>query len=137
MVAAAASSPQDVAAPVILVADDEEAVRTLLGLALPRLGFRALLAADGDEALRLYQEQAGDIGAALLDVRMPNRDGPATLAALRQLAPDLPCAFMTAHAGAYPIEELLALGATFVLAKPFHLEELGRVLHRLCRQGGG
>jgi len=86
--------------PTVLVADDEEAVRSLLRVALPRLGYRPLLAADGDEALRLYREHAADVRAALLDVRMLGRDGPATLAGLRALSPHLPCAFMTGYAGA-------------------------------------
>src|SRR6516162_5053147 len=85
--------------PTVLVADDEEVVRSLLRAALPRLGFRPLLAADGDEALRLYREHAADVRAALLDVLMPGRDGPATLAALRGLRPSLPCCFMTGDAG--------------------------------------
>ena len=118
--------------PTVLVADDEEAVRSLLRVALPRLGYRPLLAADGDEALRLYREHAADVRAALLDVRMLGRDGPATLAGLRALSPHLPCAFMTGYAGGYRSEDLLALGADCVIAKPFRLEEVGGVLGRLC-----
>src|SRR5690242_12811433 len=119
-------------APTVLVADDEEVIRAVLTAALPRLGFRALVAADGNEALRLYQAHAADVRAALLDVQMPGRDGPATLAALRALAPQLPCAFMTGSMGSYRVEDLTTLGAAAVIAKPFQLDEVARVLRQLC-----
>jgi two-component system response regulator AtoC len=118
--------------PTVLVADDEKAVRSLLSVVLPRLGYHPLLAADGDEALRLYLEHPPDVRAALLDVLMPGRDGPATLAGLRALSPHLPCAFMTGYAWGYRSEDLLALGADCVIAKPWRLDELGGVLGRLC-----
>jgi CheY-like chemotaxis protein len=118
--------------PLILVADDEDGVRSFLSAALPRQGYRALCAADGDEALCLYLEHAGQVRAALLDVRMPGRDGPAALAALRRLSPGLPCAFMTGDPGRYGADDLRAAGVAHVLAKPFSLADLGRVLRELC-----
>jgi CheY-like chemotaxis protein len=132
MPADAAMPEPSPALPVVLVVDDEEVIRILLSAALPRLGFRPLLAADGDEALRLYQAHAAEVRAALLDVLMPGRDGPATLAALRMLAPGLPCAFMSGEMGPYRAEQLTALGAAGVIAKPFQLDELAGVLRRLC-----
>jgi CheY-like chemotaxis protein len=124
------------ATPSVLVADDEPAVRALLRATLPLFGFRALLAADGEEALQLFRAHAADVSAALLDVFMPRRDGPATLAALRALAPGLPCVFMTAYSGDYDVGGLLALGADRVILKPFLLEDLVGILRRLCDRGG-
>jgi CheY-like chemotaxis protein len=135
--AAATPAPPPPSALTVLVADDEETVRTLLSLALPRFGILPLLAADGDEAIRVYQAHAAEVRVALLDVRMPGRDGPATLAALRALTPGLPCVFMTGHAGGYSTDDLRALGAAEVVVKPFQLDELVNLLRRLCAPAGG
>jgi CheY-like chemotaxis protein len=120
--------------PSVLVVEDRADVREMLGLALPRLGLPVWLASSGREAVCLYQEHAPAIGVVLLDVRMPDLDGPATLAALRQLDPAVRAVFMTGHSGPHEAEELLALGAARVLEKPFHsLVELAQVLREVAR----
>ncbi len=105
--------------PEILVVEDEEGVRLLLDLALRHYGFTVRLAACGQEAVELYQRHYQSIALALLDVQMPGLDGPATLAALKTINPDLPCCFMSGHTGKYTTEELLDMGAVHVLPKPF------------------
>jgi DNA-binding response OmpR family regulator len=67
---------------VILVADDDQDILDLVCLALERAGQTTLRAADGDEALRLAQEQIPD--ACVLDVVMPGRTGIEVLEALRR-----------------------------------------------------
>src|SRR5207248_1562218 len=114
--------------PGVLIVDDESAVRTVLEVALRRTGFAAWQAATGREALELYARQREAIDLVLLDVRMPDWDGPQTLAALRRLDPDVRCCFLTGDAGTYTEGELLALGAIMVLDKPFHLDELMEAL---------
>jgi CheY-like chemotaxis protein len=64
---------------------------------------------------------------------MPGWDGPQTLAAIRTINPDVRFCFMTGHAGDYSEEQLLALGASCVLQKPFNLDELVRNLEQLTR----
>ena len=117
--------------PGILVVDDDPHLRHILGLALPRFGFTAWLASGGEEALALYRAHPREVALALLDVVMPGLDGPATLLALRGLAPCLPCCFMTGEAGGHTPAGLLALGARRVFPKPFRLDELAAELWRL------
>ena len=66
---------------------------------------------------------------------MPGLDGPATLLALRELDPSLPCCFMTGETGGQTPADLLALGARCVFLKPFGLDELAAALWGLL--GGG
>ena len=120
--------------PAILVVDDEPLIRELLQLTLEQQGFSVFLAADGREALALYQAQRSTIALVLLDVRMPGLDGPATLTALRRLDPAICACFLTGHAGGYTDEELLERGAVRVFAKPFHSAELGVVLRQVIVQ---
>ena len=116
----------------ILYVDDEEDLRDIAALSLqldPSLDVRT--AASGAEAL----EQARDWRPALilLDVMMPGMDGPATLRAL-QADPatiTIPVAFITAKTHPRHVEDLRALGAKDVLAKPFDPMSLAATARKL------
>jgi two-component system OmpR family response regulator len=116
----------------LLVVDDEEGVRRIVGLAMRGRGFEVWLASGGDEAAALYREHRSAIDLVLLDVQMPGRDGPGTLAALREIDPDVRFCFVTGGAGRYSEEALLALGASRVFWKPFRLTELAQQLKRVA-----
>jgi DNA-binding response OmpR family regulator len=117
--------------------DDDAALRHLLNLALQRQGFRVWLAASGAEAVALFQRERGGIDLALLDVCMPERDGPQTLADLRRLDPDLPCCFMSGHTAQYSHDDLLNLGAARFFDKPFRLDEVTDALATVARARRG
>jgi DNA-binding NtrC family response regulator len=119
----------------VLVVEDDESVRKMLGMALRHHGFGVRLAAGGAEAVELYQRHRATIGVVLLDVQMDVEDGPQTLAALRQLDPAVQCCFMSGNTGRYNAEELYSLGVAAVLQKPFRLEDLARVLEQVVRGG--
>jgi CheY-like chemotaxis protein len=95
-------------------------------------GLPVWVAADGADALELFRLHRQQIGALLLDVRMPRLDGPATLAAIRQIDPQVPCCFMSGFSADLSEEDLLALGAVRVFSKPFRLHEVLKVLEQLC-----
>jgi CheY-like chemotaxis protein len=103
----------------VLVVDDNRASRLFLTTLLPRYGFRVRTAADGEEAVRLYRRHRATVDLVLMDVQMPRLNGPQALAALRSLDPAVRCCLMSADAGDYSPEQLLALGATAFLEKPF------------------
>jgi len=119
----------------VLVVDDEEVLRGLLSIVLRQHGFAVWVAADGDEALELYWQHRESIHVVLLDVRMPERDGPQTLSALREVHPRIRCCFMSGDLGGYTEEALLGMGAATVFRKPFHLAEVARVLLVLASGG--
>jgi DNA-binding NtrC family response regulator len=118
--------------PAVLVVDDEEVVRKMLGVALRLHGFDVRQAAGGEEAVELYRRDGGTIAAVVLDVRMPGMDGPQTLAALRGLDPGVLCCFMSGDTGRYSTEGLLAMGAAHFFAKPFVLAEFVGVLREVA-----
>ena len=119
--------------PGVLIVDDESPVRSLLEVALRKHGFAAWTAANGEQALHLYEPHRSEIDLVLLDVRMPGLDGPQTLAALRRFNPDILCCFMSGDSGTYSVEALLELGAARVFKKPFSLSEIIGVLGQLIR----
>ncbi|MGB0731891.1 MAG: response regulator, partial [Miltoncostaeaceae bacterium] len=79
----------------ILVADDEEAVRTAVRRALTLAGYEVELASDGDEALAMLAERAPD--AVLLDVMMPGVDGIEVCRRLRAVSDATPVLMLTAR----------------------------------------
>ena len=118
--------------PGVLVVDDEHPVRAVVQLGLERNGFEVWLATNGREAVHLYRKHREHIAVVLLDVRMPGLDGPATLDVLRSLNPGVLVCFMSGDTGDYEQEQLRQRGAVHVIVKPFHLDQLAKVLRRLA-----
>lgn len=73
----------------ILVVDDEDMVRDAFAVMLEELGFEALKAASGEEALRIFVELGDSIKLVLLDHHMPRMDGETVLRELRRIRPDV------------------------------------------------
>ena len=104
----------------VLLVDDEPDIRKIGTLALERVGgLEVTQAGSGTEALELAPSVAPDV--TLLDVMMPDLDGPATFAKLRELPAlaDTPIVFLTAKVQKNEVERYLALGAKGVIKKPF------------------
>jgi EAL domain-containing protein (putative c-di-GMP-specific phosphodiesterase class I)/DNA-binding response OmpR family regulator len=110
--------------PVVLIADDQPSIRTLLQRVLEREGFQTILASNGREALDQIHRQ--DVALLLLDVHMPVMDGFETLRAIRtdDRSRTLPVILVTgANAEADRVSGLEA-GADDFLAKPIQIKEL-------------
>jgi CheY-like chemotaxis protein len=115
----------------VLFADDEPDIREIIAVSLQRDPFFAVRGcASGSEALAAAIEWRPDL--ALLDVIMPELDGPGVLAQLRadrRTAP-IPVIFVTARAQRNEREHLRALGAAGVIAKPFDAMGLAAEVRR-------
>lgn len=116
----------------ILIVDDEEDVRRIARLSLVKVGgFEVVEAANGRDALQRAVEQRPD--AILLDVMMPEMDGPMTLRALREnpLTAGIDVIFVTARALRSELRELEEMGVRGVLTKPFNAMELSDDVRRV------
>lgn len=104
----------------ILYVDDEPDIREIVQMALGLVPTLSVNTADsGTRALQSMQSSKPDL--VLLDVMMPNMDGPTTLQQMRS-QPELraiPVIFMTAKAMPQEVARFRALGAAAVIAKPF------------------
>ncbi len=104
----------------VLLVDDEPDIRRIGQLSLEAVGgLKVALASSGAEALALAKASPPD--CILLDVMMPEMDGPACLGKLREMAETqgVPVLFMTAKVQTHEVERYLALGAVGVIRKPF------------------
>ena len=117
--------------PVLLVADDDEDILTLVQLRLSRSGYEVVVARDGEEALRLAQERHPDL--AVLDWMMPKASGIEVLRAIRADAgtADIPVVLLTARASESDVQEGLDAGADDYVAKPFSPQELAARVHTI------
>ena len=114
--------------PSLLVADDDVVARELLAETLGREGYRVVMAADGEECLRLARTQPFDM--ALVDLRMPGLDGLSVLKQLSTSQPELPIVILTAFAAIDTAIEAVQAGASDYLSKPFRMEEIKLVVRR-------
>src|SRR5574341_2387225 len=112
----------------VLLVEDEEILRIALGNELRRHGYVVRTAADGDEGLSAIQEETFDV--ALLDVRLPQRDGLDLLRVLRERSPDTVAIMMTAYGTVEEAVAAMKLGAHDYLLKPFPTEALLLTLSR-------
>ena len=108
----------------VLCADDDEDILSLVSLRLERAGFRVARAVDGDQALTLARELRPDV--AVLDVMMPKRSGVEVLTELRA-DPALAATrviLLSARVQDSDVDRGLGAGADAYLAKPFKAAEL-------------
>ena len=111
----------------ILLVDDEPHIRKFVGLLLKQLGSPTIVeAANGQEALALYQQERPDL--VLLDVNMPGLDGLATLRKLRELDPEVVVIMLTSLASRQVVEGAADLGACLYIRKDTPKDEMLKML---------
>jgi CheY-like chemotaxis protein len=117
----------------ILVADDEEFVRRLVGQVLDRGGYDVDFAADGDAALARMEARRPDL--VILDLMMPGRDGWAVLEQMRR-QPDMPPVIVLTGHGSYDtFTRAVRAGVSGYLSKPFSLDGLLATVARALATG--
>lgn len=123
---------EDVDGPLVLVVEDDGAVRRSLERALPLHGFRVHAVPDGLEALAAIGHERP--AAVILDVGLPGPDGLRIAERLRADGDDVPVLMLTARDAVGDRVAGLEAGADDYLTKPFALEELVARLHALLRR---
>lgn len=117
----------------LLVVDDEPEIREVVGLSIAPLGFTALEAQDGHQALDLIMKHP--IDAIVSDLMMPKMTGIMLLSQLRERRFLQPFIFLTAYPSQDSTLQALRLGAFDYLEKPFEGEELRALVLEAMRVG--
>ncbi len=116
----------------ILIVDDEPSLREYLAIALEREGYEVGKAENGEEALRLLEDEGYDL--ALIDLRMAGADGLEVLRRAKNVDPTLVVMMMTAYSTAETAVGAMKQGAFDYLVKPFKTEALKVQIRRALEQ---
>ncbi len=114
----------------VLVVDDESAIRDITRLTLESFGYRVLIAKDGAEAVALFAARRTDIAIVITDLLMPTMAGPELIAELRRLEPTLRVIGVSGQSSAGELPSASPESTAF-LQKPFSAEALLALLRKL------
>jgi PAS domain S-box-containing protein len=115
----------------ILVVDDEAAIRRIVQQLLEKYGYRVLVATQGAEGLAIYTQRQQEIAAVLTDMAMPIMDGAALIIALREMNPGVRIIASSGLSTNQEISKATGTGARAFLPKPYTAEAILGTLHAL------
>ncbi len=108
----------------ILLVEDEEDIRNLGSRILERGGYKVITAANGKEALDVYQQQGRDIGLVLLDLMMPEMGGEQCLGELLNIDPKVKVLIASGFSANGPSKDALQAGAKGFVNKPYNIRQV-------------
>lgn len=120
----------------IIVADDEQKIRKLVGDFLKKSGYDVIEAEDGDEAYNLFCENINDVSLLILDIMMPGLNGWEVCRKIRETS-DVPVIMLTARSEEFDILTGYENGADDYVTKPFSPGVLVKRVEALLRRANG
>ncbi|MDR3465755.1 MAG: response regulator [Xanthobacteraceae bacterium] len=123
--------------PRILIADDEDSMRSLVARAIAMDGHQIVTASDGAEALEIITREAGAFDLLLTDIKMPIMDGIALALAVRRDFPMIPILLMTGFADQRERASGLDAIVNDVITKPFSVADIRAAAARALAGGPG
>ena len=115
----------------ILVVDDEDIICDLLAKILANLGYNAILAKNGRQAVEIYSLQHNDIDLAIVDLSMPELDGRQTLIKLKEINSDLIVLLSSGHYEHSEVAPDQSSGIDGFLIKPYRVSQLEKVIGKV------
>jgi signal transduction histidine kinase/ActR/RegA family two-component response regulator len=119
----------------ILLVEDDQMVLELARKMLEWLGYRVLIARDGQEVLDVYAERQDEIDLILLDVVMPRMSGQMTFSELRAMNPEVKILLVTGYSPEDVARDLLRQGAEGLVQKPYDFKILAQAVRHCLDQG--
>jgi two-component system cell cycle sensor histidine kinase/response regulator CckA len=121
----------------VLLVDDEEMLRTLGTKMLKRMGFEVLTAADGREAISVFQDHADIIVCVILDLTMPHMDGAQAFRELRRLRPDARILMSSGFTEQEVTQRFAGQGLAGFIQKPYQMDQLRAELRKVIAEEEG
>ena len=116
----------------ILVVDDEATVREMISKVVQHIGYEVATADHGKKALEMLR--SGPFTILITDIKMPEMDGFELMKVVRTEFPDLHIICITGQGGSYNYTDVVAVGATDYITKPFTIDEMRAKLTRVIRE---
>ncbi len=111
--------PPELAGRLVLVVDDEPMIRSVAAQLLEHAGYRVMSAADGEEAVALFQARGDEIACVLLDMTMPKLNGLETFGAMRKLRADVRVVLSSGYTEQEAAQRFVGKGIAGFIAKPW------------------
>lgn len=119
-----------------MVADDDVLVRELLETGLRRQGFAVRVFEDGEQLLRAVENE--EPAVVVVDWLMPGPQGPDVCSELKhgETTARIPVVMLTSRGMDRHVEQALVAGVDDYVTKPFHVDDVARVVHQLVAADG-
>ena len=114
----------------MLIAEDDETVRSVAKLALEQAGFEVLVAPDGRQAVATFREHSSEIDLVLLDLAMPRMRGEEALREIRSVRSDARIVLTSGYSQREISQRFTGHGLAGFLQKPYRHAALLREVHR-------
>ncbi|MGN6386285.1 MAG: response regulator, partial [Verrucomicrobiota bacterium] len=118
----------------VLLVDDEEAIREVARRSLERFGYRVVTASHGAEALSEYFRRQSEIAGVITDMAMPIIDGPALIVALKSINPEVRIIGSSGLTSNDGVAKAVGAGVQHFIPKPYTAEAMLNTLY-LVLQG--
>lgn len=115
----------------ILLVDDEIDMRETTGEVLRNIGYKVIIASDGQEALQLFEDKQNDIDLIISDVVMPNMGGDELAKSIRLLDKKVPFIFATGYDKNQVMFSEGQIDQSIIINKPFSVVELSQSIRRM------
>jgi|WetSurMetagenome_2_1015567.scaffolds.fasta_scaffold144585_2 two-component system, cell cycle sensor histidine kinase and response regulator CckA len=112
----------------ILLVEDEEMQREMLGLILTEKGYHVITAQDGVEAVEVYRSLGSSISLVILDIGLPRQGGEEVFRLMKQINPSARVVFATGYQDRGLQARVMESGASAFLSKPFKPVEILQVV---------
>lgn len=115
----------------ILIVDDEPAIRDITKTSLESHEYQTLVASDGIEAIAIYAKYTDKISAVLVNLMLPGLDGLTTIRTLKKINPDVKIVATSGLIAKNKLGEIVNTGAATFLSKPYTINELLLALNQV------
>jgi PAS domain S-box-containing protein len=129
------NAPLPVGTETILIAEDEERVRSLVAAVLAQQGYKVIEACDGQEAIEAARKYSGEIHLLLSDVMMPRMSGPDLVAQIRCERPGIKVLLSSGYTGDAAVQRGVLDASTPFLQKPFTTHALATKVREVLDAG--
>ncbi len=115
----------------ILLVDDEDQIRFLGKTMLEKLGYKVILAEDGEKAISHYIRDEEKINLVILDMVMPKMTGSATFKKLKEINSEIKVVIASGFSREGKISEIIKEGVKGYIQKPFRMHELSKEIQSI------
>ncbi len=114
----------------VLLAEDEEMVRSIVKVMLERLGLSVIMARDGVEAVEIFRRRCDEIHLVILDLSMPRMDGAAAFSEMRSIRPTVPVILSSGYGEEEAAARVKEAGLAGFIRKPYEMKALKSAVYR-------